>query len=95
MGWNIKNVDWRAKARPLFRFVIKLPPVLRSIAGVILILSGFLGIVMPILGFWMAPLGLLFIAADIPSLCKRVGKWLDEDDARAAARTSHAAAQRR
>ena len=79
---NIKNIDWRARARPLYRFATKLPPVVRSLAGVVLIFAGFLGIVMPILGFWMVPLGLLFIAADIPPLRRRVDAWLkvDEDD---------------
>ena len=76
---NIKNVDWRAKVRPLYRFATKLPPVVRSLAGVVLIFAGVFGIVMPILGFWMAPLGLLFIAADIPPLRKRVDAWLRED----------------
>jgi hypothetical protein len=76
---NIKNVDWRAKIRPLYRFATKLPPVVRSVAGLGLIVAGILGIVMPILGFWMAPLGLLFIAADIPPLHKRVDAWLRED----------------
>jgi hypothetical protein len=77
---NIKNIDWRSKVRPLYGFAAKLPPVVRSLAGVVLILAGFVGIVMPILGFWMAPLGLLFIAADIPPLRKRVERWLDDPD---------------
>ena len=78
---NIKNVDWRSKVRPLYGFAARLPPVVRSLAGVVLILAGFLGIVMPILGFWMVPLGVLFIAADIPPLRKRVERWLDDPDA--------------
>jgi hypothetical protein len=76
---NIKDIDWRAKLRPLYRFAAKLPPVVRSLAGIVLIGAGFLGIVMPILGFWMAPLGLLFIAADIPPLRRRVERWLEHD----------------
>jgi hypothetical protein len=83
---NIKNVDWRSKVRPLYGFATRLPPVVRSLAGVVLILAGFLGIVMPILGFWMAPLGLLFIAADIPPLHKRVERWLDDPDASSSGR---------
>jgi hypothetical protein len=77
---NIKNIDWRAKLRPLYRFATKLPPVVRSLAGLALIAAGFLGIVMPILGFWMAPLGVLFIAADIPPWRRRVEAWLEKDD---------------
>src|SRR5688500_6524772 len=76
---SIKDIDWRAKLRPLYRFATKLPPLVRSLAGLVLIAAGFLGIVMPILGFWMVPLGLLFIAADIPPLRRRVEKWLEND----------------
>jgi hypothetical protein len=78
---SIKDIDWRAKIRPLYRCGTKLPPVLRSLVGIVLILAGFVGIVLPILGFWMAPLGLLFIAADFPPLRKRVEKWLDAERA--------------
>jgi hypothetical protein len=77
---NIRDIDWRAKLRPLYRFATKLPPVVRSLAGLALIAAGFLGIVMPILGFWMAPLGLLFIAADIPPLRRRVERWLEDGE---------------
>ncbi len=84
---NIKDLKdanwWRTKLRPLYRFATKLPPFVRSLAGLALIAAGFLGILMPILGFWMAPLGLLFIAADIPPLRRRVEKWLESDDERA------------
>jgi hypothetical protein len=44
-------------------------PVVRIILGGLLILGGFLGF-LPILGFWMVPLGLL-IRAEI-----RLGRWL-------------------
>jgi hypothetical protein len=74
---KIRNIDWRAKLRPLYRFATKLPPVVRSLAGLALIAAGFLGIVMPILGFWMAPLGVLFISADVPPLRRRVEAWLE------------------
>jgi hypothetical protein len=77
---NIKSVDWRAKLRPVYRFGTKLPPVVRSLAGLALIAAGVLGIVMPILGSWMAPLGLLFIAADIPPLRRRVERWLEHGE---------------
>ena len=34
---NLKNIDWRAKLRPLYRFGKKVPPVLRSVLGLALI----------------------------------------------------------
>jgi purine-cytosine permease-like protein len=38
---------------------------LRIPLGIVLILCGFLGF-LPILGFWMVPLGALLIAEDVP-----------------------------
>jgi|GEM_PF-4046920 hypothetical protein len=78
---KLRNVDWRAKLRPLYKYAMKLPPVVRSLAGLVLIVAGVLGIVLPILGFWMAPLGVMFIALDVPPWRKRVARWLGIDAA--------------
>ena len=43
---------------------------LRITLGVALVLCGFIGF-LPVLGFWMAPLGLLVLSIDIPI----VGRW--------------------
>lgn len=80
---SLKDIDWRAKARSVIRIGMKLPPVVRSLAGVVLIGAGVLGVIMPILGFWMAPLGLLLIALDVPPWRKRVEAWLDAEPAKA------------
>lgn len=48
-----------------------LPPVVRSVLGIVFILFGILGF-LPIIGFWMAPLGLALLASDIPPL----ERWL-------------------
>jgi hypothetical protein len=42
--------------------------------GVLLVLFGLVGF-LPILGFWMIPLGLWLLAADIPAV-RRLNKWL-------------------
>jgi purine-cytosine permease-like protein len=39
--------------------------VLRVFLGIVLIAGGFLGF-MPVLGFWMLPLGLLVLSIDFP-----------------------------
>lgn len=44
-----------------------IPPGLRSLLGVALIIGGTFGF-HPVLGFWMVPVGALFIALDIPPL---------------------------
>jgi hypothetical protein len=67
LSCKLSSVDWRAKLRPLYKYAMRMPPVVRSLAGLVLIVAGVLGIVLPILGFWMAPLGV------------RVTRWLDID----------------
>ena len=48
-----------------------LPPLVRAALGLLLICSGLLGF-LPVLGFWMIPLGLGVLATDIPPL----RRWL-------------------
>jgi hypothetical protein len=55
----------------------KLPPGLRSLVGVLLIVAGIFGF-LPILGFWMIPVGSAFIGLDIPPLRRRLKQWLAE-----------------
>jgi len=52
------------------------PPGARSVLGALLMVGGVFGI-LPILGFWMIPLGAAFIALDIPPLRRRLMAWLD------------------
>ncbi|HEY1504002.1 MAG TPA: hypothetical protein VGF92_06865 [Stellaceae bacterium] len=57
------------------------PPGLRSLLGVVLIIGGVFGF-LPILGFWMIPLGGALIALDIPPLRRRLLAWLDSHENR-------------
>lgn len=57
-------------------------PLVRILLGCLLLLGGFLGF-LPVLGFWMVPLGLLVLAVDIPIARRlrrrvdvRLGRWL-------------------
>lgn len=43
--------------------------------GILLVLAGLLGF-LPILGFWMVPLGLLLLAQDVPFLKRPAGRAL-------------------
>ena len=43
------------------------PPGLRSLLGLLLIVAGTFGF-LPVLGFWMIPLGIAFIALDLKPL---------------------------
>ncbi len=42
-----------------------LHPTIRQIIGILLIIMGFFGF-LPIIGFWMIPLGLMLLAIDFP-----------------------------
>jgi hypothetical protein len=57
-------------------------PILRVILGLLLVVGGLLGF-LPILGFWMIPLGLAVLAIDFPPVRRfqrrmtvRLGNWL-------------------
>lgn len=47
----------------------------RTFLGLLLIVGGFLGF-LPILGFWMLPLGIMVAAMDIPPLRNRMMRWI-------------------
>ena len=52
-----------------------MPAGLRAPLGVPLMCAGVIGF-LPILGFWMLPLGVAFIALDIPPLRRRLVSWV-------------------
>jgi hypothetical protein len=54
----------------------KLPRGVRSVLGLLLIVAGVFGF-LPILGFWMIPLGIALIALDFPPLRRRLFDWLE------------------
>ena len=54
------------------------PPGVHSVLGLVLVAGGVFGF-LPILGFWMIPLGAALIALDIPPLRRRLLAWLDRD----------------
>ncbi len=54
----------------------KVPFGLRTVLGLILMVAGVFGF-LPILGFWMLPLGVAFIALDVPPLRRRLLQWME------------------
>jgi len=52
-----------------------LPFGLRTVLGLVLVVGGVFGF-LPVLGFWMIPLGLVLIALDVPPLRRRLHSWL-------------------
>lgn len=55
-----------------------LPPGVRSLVGVACIAGGIFGF-LPVLGFWMIPVGAALISLDFPPLRRRLRRWLAED----------------
>ena len=58
----------------------KLPFYLRLPLGIALCIGGVLGF-LPVLGFWMLPLGLLLIGLCIPGIDRRVQAWMHRTQA--------------
>ena len=54
----------------------RVPPGVRTLIGVLLMVGGMLGF-LPVLGFWMFPLGLAFVALDFPLGRRWLDRWLD------------------
>jgi hypothetical protein len=52
-----------------------LRPGVRSVVGILFVLLGLIGF-LPILGFWMLPLGLAIISLDIPPMRLRIHRWM-------------------
>jgi hypothetical protein len=52
-----------------------LPPGVRAGLGILAMLGGLVGF-LPIVGFWMLPLGIVLVSLDIPPLRRRVLQWL-------------------
>lgn len=52
-----------------------LPVGVRAGLGVVAMICGVFGF-LPIVGFWMLPLGVVLVALDIPPLRRRVLQWL-------------------
>ncbi len=54
----------------------KLPPGVRSVLGLLFMVGGVFGF-LPILGFWMLPLGAALVALDLPFMRNRIDLWMD------------------
>lgn len=55
----------------------RVPPGIRTLVGLLFCVGGVFGF-LPVLGFWMLPLGFAFIALDIPPARNRIDNWMVE-----------------
>ncbi len=72
--------DYRERFDRLIRKAVvvgqrKIRPGLRSVLGLLFVVGGIFGF-LPILGFWMIPVGLVLIALDFPPLRRRFMDWM-------------------
>ena len=69
---------WQRMIRRLLRRAVvlgrRIQPGSRTLLGLAFIVGGIFGF-LPILGFWMLPLGLVLILLDLRSLRRRGGRW--------------------
>ena len=54
-----------------------LPPGVRSAVGLVMMTFGVFGF-LPVLGFWMFPLGVAITITDFPPLRRRAERWLND-----------------
>ncbi|KRS12857.1 hypothetical protein XM53_09850 [Roseovarius atlanticus] len=57
--------------RALVRIRSRVPPGLRLVLGILLIIGGIFGF-LPVLGFWMIPLGIAVASLDVVPLWRRL-----------------------
>jgi hypothetical protein len=67
--------NWKARGmrtyRTWMRWIVRnVRPGWRSVVGILLILGGLLGF-LPVLGFWMIPLGVVVIGLDVRTIRRR------------------------
>src|SRR3546814_19360219 len=65
------------KPHPLYNWALQAPAPLRWSLGLLLIVGGVLGF-LPVLGFWMIPLGVMLVASGSPRVrhvAKRAIRW--------------------
>lgn len=65
------------RPHPFYSWALQAPAPLRWSVGLLLIAGGTLGF-LPVLGFWMIPLGVLFLASGFPRVrdtAKRAIRW--------------------
>lgn len=80
------GIDHRSRQLVIGRFRFGMPQsrVLRIIIGCVLVLCGLLGF-LPVLGFWMIPLGLLVLSHDLAFVRRqrrRLAVWWEKRKAR-------------
>jgi hypothetical protein len=77
------RTSWKRILRHVHRGLMwsdrHLPRYVRGALGIVLVAASPLGF-LPVLGFWMLPLGLGLIALEVPSWRRRMLTWLERQN---------------
>ena len=65
-GWMYRVLHWGNT---------HVPPGFRTLLGFLFMIGGVFGF-LPVLGFWMLPLGVAFVALDVPPARRRLNLWM-------------------
>ena len=84
LSWCNHGLDTHTLRRQIALYTYKtlrwgrdhVPPGVRSVIGLLFMVAGVFGF-LPILGFWMLPLGVAFIALDIPPARRKLDDWIE------------------
>ncbi len=84
LSWCNHGLDTHTLRRQIARYTYRtlrwgrdhVPPGMRSVIGLLFMVAGVFGF-LPILGFWMLPLGVAFIALDIPPARRKLDDWIE------------------
>ena len=64
--WIYRSIRWSQR---------RIPAGLRLLVGILFFIGGIFGF-LPVLGFWMMPLGLVIASTDIPPARRTIERWL-------------------
>ena len=73
--YDLRQRAYGFSYRVLFWAKTRLPPGVRSLLGLLFMVGGVFGF-LPVLGFWMFPLGLALIALDLPPTRRFIERWM-------------------
>ncbi|MHA1567300.1 MAG: PGPGW domain-containing protein [Alphaproteobacteria bacterium] len=73
--WRIRIIQF---LRHGMYFGRRLPPGIRALVGIILVLAGIIGLILPVPGIWIIMLGIALVAMEFPVLRRRQFRWLQQ-----------------
>jgi hypothetical protein len=92
MRLRLPSTDPKQMVLRIQKTVMRAPKPIRILMGGLLMIGGLFGF-LPILGFWMIPLGIMILAVDVPWVRRRWRRFLIWLEKRRRRRKAEAAAR--